>query len=88
MITGWFYDSLGGHTVDDDSTVCSYVYANTGTWIDSKYVSSGHKTRTYVVVETGDVVNFVTLYQSSSDGAPIILGQREVQTLLPEEHLL
>ncbi len=88
MITGWHYDSLGGTTVSNDSTVCSYVYANTGTWIDSKYVASGYNTRTYVVVETGDVVNYVTLLQYNTDGTSTTLGQREVQTQLPEEHLL
>jgi UDP-2,3-diacylglucosamine pyrophosphatase LpxH len=42
------------------------IYANTGTWIDAKFVKSGYAVRTYVVIDpaaAGGGTDTVTLYQ-------------------------
>ncbi|MFA5113041.1 MAG: metallophosphoesterase [Candidatus Margulisiibacteriota bacterium] len=56
------------------------IYANTGTWIDAKFVKSGYATRTYVVIDpaTSGGSNTVTLYQYNGTGEVTKLAEETI----------
>ncbi|MBU0672227.1 MAG: metallophosphoesterase [Candidatus Margulisbacteria bacterium] len=59
------------------------IYANTGTWIDAKYVKSGYATRSFVVISPsisrGSETDTVTLYQYNGTGEVSKLAEESVK---------
>lgn len=59
------------------------IYANSGTWIDEKYLSSGELNRTCVVINTstssGSEIDCVTVYQFSSDETLKNIGEAYIE---------
>lgn len=78
--------AIFGHThhamIRKDVWTTEKIYANSGTWIDDKHVSSTALGRTCVVINSaessGSEVDIVTVYQCQEDGALKNVGEASI----------
>lgn len=66
-----------------DLVTLERIYANTGTWIDAKYVKSGYPTCSFIVISPSIIneteTDTVTLYQYNGAGAASPLAEEHIR---------